>query len=65
MNKLFLLLALLLSSISLQASAAACAVAQDGDCAQPDEYIVTMLKLELCTGAVSYTHLTLPTSDLV
>jgi len=51
MNKLFLLLALLLSSISLQASAAACAVAQDGDCAQPDEYIVTMLKLELCTGA--------------
>ncbi|MDA9058611.1 hypothetical protein N9522_07185 [Candidatus Thioglobus sp.] len=51
MNKLFLLLALLLSSISLQASAAACPVAQDGDCAQPDEYIVTMLKLELCTGA--------------
>ena len=51
MHKLFLLLALLLSSISLQASAAACAVAQDGDCAQPDEYIVTMLKLELCTGA--------------
>ena len=51
MNKLFLLLALLLSSISLQASAAACAVTQDGDCAQPDEYIVTMLKLELCTGA--------------
>ena len=51
MNKLFLLFALLLSSISLQASAAACAVAQDGDCAQPDEYIVTMLKLELCTGA--------------
>ena len=51
MNKLFLLLALLLSSISFQASAAACAVAQDGDCAQPDEYIVTMLKLELCTGA--------------
>ena len=51
MNKLFLLLALLLSSISLQASAAACAVAQDGDCAQPDEYIMTMLKLELCTGA--------------
>jgi hypothetical protein len=51
MHKLFLLLALLLSSISLQASAAACPVAQDGDCAQPDEYIVTMLKLELCTGA--------------
>jgi len=51
MNKLFLLFALLLSSISLQASAAACAVAQDGDCSQPDEYIVTMLKLELCTGA--------------
>ena len=51
MNKLFLLFALLLSSISLQASAAACVVAQDGDCAQPDEYIVTMLKLELCTGA--------------
>ena len=51
MNKLFLLFALLLSSISLQASAATCAVAQDGDCAQPDEYIVTMLKLELCTGA--------------
>lgn len=51
MNKLFLLLALLLSSISLQASAAACAVAQDGDCSQPDEYIMTMLKLELCTGA--------------
>ena len=51
MNKLFLLLALLLSSISLQASAAACVVAQDGDCSKPDEYIVTMLKLELCTGA--------------
>ena len=51
MNKLFLLLALLLSSISLQASAAACAVAQDGDCAQPDEYIITLKKLELCTGA--------------
>ncbi|MDC1535974.1 hypothetical protein N8516_02270 [Candidatus Thioglobus sp.] len=51
MNKLFLLLALLLSSISLQASAAACAVAQDGDCSQPDEYIMTLKKLELCTGA--------------
>ena len=51
MNKLFLLLALLLSSISLQASAAACAVAQDGDCAQPDEYIVTLKKLELCTAS--------------
>ena len=51
MNKLFLLFALLLSSISLQASAAACVVAQDGDCSKPDEYIVTMLKLELCTGA--------------
>ena len=51
MNKLFLLFALLLSSISLQASAAACAVAQDGDCAQPDEYIVTLKKLELCTAS--------------
>ena len=51
MNKLFLLLALLLSSISLQASAAACAVAQDGDCAQPDEYIITLKKLELCTAS--------------
>ena len=51
MNKLFLLLALLLSSISLQASAAACAVAQDGDCAQPDEYIMTLKKLELCTAS--------------
>ena len=51
MHKLFLLFALLLSSISFQASAAACVVSQDGDCAQPDEYIVTMLKLELCTGA--------------
>jgi hypothetical protein len=51
MNKLFLLLALLLSSISLQASAAACAVTQDGDCAQPDEYIMTLKKLELCTAS--------------
>ena len=51
MNKLFLLLALLLSSISLQASAAACAVAQDGDCSQPDEYIMTLKKLELCTAS--------------
>ena len=51
MNKLFLLLALLLSSISLQASAAACPVAQDGDCAQPDEYIMTLKKLELCTAS--------------
>ena len=51
MNKLFLLLALLLSSISLQASAAACAVTQDGDCAQPDEYIITLKKLELCTAS--------------
>ena len=51
MNKLFLLLALLLSSISLQVSAAACAVTQDGDCAQPDEYIMTLKKLELCTAS--------------
>ncbi|MDB4140068.1 hypothetical protein N9746_06105 [Candidatus Thioglobus sp.] len=51
MNKLFLLFALLLSSISLQASAAACSVAQDGDCAQPDEYIITLKKLELCTAS--------------
>jgi hypothetical protein len=51
MNKLFLLFALLLSSISLQASAAACAVAQDGDCSQPDEYIMTLKKLELCTAS--------------
>jgi hypothetical protein len=51
MNKLFLLFALLLSSISLQASAAVCAVAQDGYCAQPDEYIMTLKKLELCTAS--------------
>ena len=51
MNKIYKLLPLLFGLISFQASAAACVVAQDGDCAQPDEYIVTMLKLELCTGA--------------
>ena len=51
MNKLFLLFTLLLSSISLQASAAACAVAQDGYCSQPDEYIMTLKKLELCTAS--------------
>jgi hypothetical protein len=51
MNKLFLLLALLLSSISLQVSAAECAVAQDGDCSQPLEYIMTLKKLELCTAS--------------
>ena len=51
MNKLFLLLALLLSSISLQASADVCAQAQDGDCDEPLEYIITLKKLELCTAS--------------
>ena len=51
MNKLFLLLALLLSSISLQASADVCAQAQDGDCNKPLEYIITLKKLELCTAS--------------
>ena len=51
MNKIYKLLPLLFGLISFQASAAACIVAQDGDCAQPDEYIITLKKLELCTAS--------------
>ena len=55
MNKLFLLFALLLSSISFQVNAVEsgnCNPNNDtADCGKPTSYILTMKKLELCTGA--------------
>jgi len=51
MNKLFFLLSLLLSAVSLQVNAAACATSQDGDCDNAETYQITMKKLELCTAA--------------
>jgi len=50
MNKIYKFLPLFLGLISLQVYSAGCA-GSDGNCARPDSYILTMTKLELCTGA--------------
>ena len=51
MNKFPLLFLLVSSVISFQVKAAGCIDDDVGWCAQPDSYILTMKKLELCTGA--------------
>ena len=52
MNKIYKLLPLLLGLISTQVYSAGCA-GSDGNCARPDSYILTMTKLELCTGVTN------------
>lgn len=52
MNKTYKLLPLFLGLISLQVYSAGCA-GSDGNCARPDSYILTMTKLELCTGVTN------------
>ena len=52
MNKIYKLLPLFLGLISLQVYSAGCA-GSDGNCARPDSYILTMTKLELCTGVTN------------
>ena len=55
MNKLFILFSILLGAISLQVNAVQsgnCLPSNDeADCGKPTSYILTMKKLELCTGA--------------